>query len=220
VTEWRVDLLTICAHKFHAPKGIAALYIRRGTELRRLMGGAGHERGLRPGTENVLALIGLGQACQSLSDPVLLQHRIERMRCTRDRLYQHLVDHFRDARGDVHLRRNTPDECALPNTLNVSFARVDSRRLLEQLKDRLAFSTGSACHEHSSAISTTLRAIGKRRTRAKAIGIALSTVAGLSTDWARGTVRLSTSHMTTDDEIDRAGQLLCAALDEQLASLS
>jgi cysteine desulfurase len=72
-----VDLLTICSHKFHGPKGIGALYIRQGTKLEPILYGAQHEQGLRPGTENVLAIIGLGKACQLISNKYLLNKRIE-----------------------------------------------------------------------------------------------------------------------------------------------
>ena len=161
VTTLKVDLLTICSHKFHGPKGIGALYIRRGVHLERSIHGASHERSLRPGTENVLAIEGLGKVCELLSDKSILNQRIEQMRRTRDRLYQGLVAQFQD-RSNNFLIRNGSDR-GLPNTLSLSFPQVNGKTLVEQLKSRLAFSTGSACHEQSKTfktMSTTLRAIG------------------------------------------------------------
>ncbi len=77
-----IDLLTICSHKFHGPKGIGALYIRQGIKLESILYGAQHEQGLRPGTENVLAIIGLGKACQLISNKSLLNKRIEQIKRT------------------------------------------------------------------------------------------------------------------------------------------
>jgi cysteine desulfurase len=153
-----VDLLTICSHKFHGPKGIGALYIRQGIKLKSILYGAQHEQGLRPGTENVLAIIGLGKACQLISNKYLLNKRIEQMKHTRDRLYQGLIDN-----NQKNLIKRNGNEQSLPNTLSLSFRGINAKQLVNQLSNRLAFSTGSACHEdikHQS-MSTTLQAIGK-----------------------------------------------------------
>ena len=187
VEELGLDLLTVCSHKFHGPQGVGALYIRRGIQLQRLIFGANHERGLRPGTENLLALVGLSQAALLLADRSRLTDRIERMKRSRDRLAEHFFP----------LRRNGPedDEQCLPNTLSLSFPFLNAPLLVEQLKDQLAFSTGSACHSQSQSQSTTLQAIGH--------------------PFPQGTIRLSTSFMTTDEEVERAAQLLSSALAEQ-----
>lgn len=154
-----VDLLTICSHKFHGPKGIGALYIRQGVKVQPILYGASHEQGLRPGTENILAIVGLGKACQLISNESILNHRIEQMRRTRDRLYQGLEQQF----DQQLIIRNSPKE-SLPNTLNLSFKGINAKQLVNQLTDQLAFSTGSACHEDTKhpTMSTTLQAIGKK----------------------------------------------------------
>jgi cysteine desulfurase len=152
-----IDLLTICSHKFHGPKGIGALYIRQGIKLESILYGAQHEQGLRPGTENVLAIIGLGKACQLISNKSLLNKRIEQMKRTRDKLYQGLINQF----NQNLIIRNGNEQC-LPNTLSLSFYGINAKQLVNQLSHRLAFSTGSACHEDTKhqSISTTLQAIG------------------------------------------------------------
>ncbi|CAF0790618.1 unnamed protein product [Rotaria sordida] len=196
-----VDLLTICSHKFHGPKGIGALYIRQGIKLEPILYGAQHEQGLRPGTENVLAIIGLGRACQLISNKYSLNKRIEQMKRTRDRLYQGLIKQFNQ--NDENLIIRNGNEQCLPNTLNLTFRGINAKQLVNQLSDRLAFSTGSACHEDNQhqIISSTLQAIG------------------LSYKLARSTIRLSTSYMTTDDEIDQAIILITNAVKQQLSSL-
>jgi cysteine desulfurase len=153
--------LTICSHKFHGPKGIGALYIRQGIKLEPILYGAQHEQGLRPGTENVLAIIGLGKACQLISNKCLLNKRIEQMKRTRDRLYQGLINQFNQINENLIIR-NGNEQC-LPNTLSLSFRGINAKQLVNQLSDRLAFSTGSACHEDTKhqSMSTTLQAIGK-----------------------------------------------------------
>jgi cysteine desulfurase len=162
VSRLGVDLLTICSHKFHGPKGIGALYIRRGIKLEPLLYGAQHEQGLRPGTENVLAIVGLGKACQLISNKSLLNKRIEQMKRTRDRLYQGLINQFNEDDTNSIIRNGNEQDC-LPNTLSLSFRGINAKQLVSQLSDCLAFSTGSACHEDTKhqSISTTLQAIGK-----------------------------------------------------------
>ncbi|CAF0881149.1 unnamed protein product [Adineta steineri] len=196
-----IDLLTICSHKFHGPKGIGALYIRQGIKLEPILYGAQHEQNLRPGTENVLAIVGLGKACQLISNKSILNKRIEQMKRTRDRLYLGLKNQFNDQNQDF-LKRNGIDQYCLPNTLSLSFQQINARQLVKQLSDSIAFSTGSACHEDTKhqTMSTTLQAIG------------------LSWELARGTIRLSTSYMTTDDEIDQSIILITNAIKQQLSS--
>ncbi|CAF3670787.1 unnamed protein product [Rotaria socialis] len=201
VSNLDIDLLTICSHKFHGPKGIGALYVRQGIKLETILYGAQHEQGLRPGTENVLAIIGLGTACQLISNKYLLNKRIEQMKRTRDRLYQGLINQFNQYDANVIIR-NGNEKC-LSNTLSLTFRGINAKKLVNKLNDRVAFSTGSACHEDTQhhSISTTLQAIG------------------LPYKLARSTIRLSTSYMTTDDEIDQAIILITNAVKEQLSSL-
>ena len=146
-----VDLLSIAGHKFHAPKGVGALYVRQGVALESLVHGAGHESGRRAGTENVVLDVGLGAACE------LAQARIGRMsavRQLRDLLWTRLVNVF----GDQVVLNGHPDH-RLPNTLNVSFVGKVGADILSKLPD-VAASTGSACHDGAVELSPVLRAMG------------------------------------------------------------
>ena len=175
-----VDLLSLAGHKLYAPKGIGALYIREGTRLEKFMHGAGHERNLRAGTENVLEITGLGKACQLAKRD--LEKNMTRMRQTRDRLYEGL-----SKRLDVRL--NGHPEKRLPNTLSMGFRGVDAGILLGEMKD-LAASAGAACHGASVKISKVLKAMA------------------VPMEYARGTVRFSTGKSTTIEEIDRAVEIV------------
>ena len=175
-----VDLLSLAGHKLYAPKGIGALYIREGTRLEKFMHGAGHERNLRAGTENVLEITGLGKACQLAKRD--LEKNMTRMRQTRDRLYEGL-----SKRLDVRL--NGHPEKRLPNTLSMGFRGVDAGILLGEMKD-LAASAGAACHGASVEISKVLKAMT------------------VPMEYARGTVRFSTGKSTTIEEIDRAVEIV------------
>ncbi len=107
------DMITIAGHKLYAPKGIGALYVRRGIELQKMIHGAAHEQNLRAGTENVLEIVGLGKACEVVSRE--LQRQAPLMRKLRDRLESELTERLPQCRvnGDRELR--------LPNTLSISF---------------------------------------------------------------------------------------------------
>ncbi len=151
VDELGVDLLSIAGHKFHAPKGVGALYVRQGVTLESLIHGAGHEGGRRAGTDNILLDVGLGAACE------LAQARIERMsevRQLRDLLWTRLLESF----GDQVVLNGHP-ESRLPNTLNVSFVGKVGADMLSKLPE-VAASTGSACHDGAVELSPVLRAMG------------------------------------------------------------
>ena len=136
VDELGVDMLTLAGHKFYAPKGVGALSVRSGTPLVPVLFGAGHEHDLRPGTENVPHIVGLGAAAE------LAQRRLpgftERLRERRDALHDQL------AKGIAGLQLNGHLEHRLPNTLNLSFPGVDGRELLDRTP-QIAASVGSAC---------------------------------------------------------------------------
>jgi len=185
VDELGVDLLTVAAHKVYAPKGIGALFIRGGTRLEPLLHGASHEGGLRAGTENVPYIVGLGRAAD-LADQELAGAG-PRMARLRDRLLARL----RDAIGE-RLTVNGEGAPRLPNTLSLNFPGVVGDELLKRAPD-LCASTGAACHSGSTRRSATLAAIG------------------LDPQVARGAVRLSVGWFTSEDEIDRAADLLIAA---------
>jgi len=180
-----VDLLTLAGHKFYAPKGVGALYVRRGTPLQPLLVGAGHEGGLRPGTENVPAIAGMGEAAR-IAHERNPGHGDE-LRRLRDQLHARLGEAL------PGLQLNGHPEQRLPNTLNLSFAGVDGRELLAHAADDVAASVGSACHEEGDAVSGVLGAMGIEAQR------------------ARGAVRLSLGAPSTEAEIERAAGALIAA---------
>ena len=169
----------------YAPKGIGALYVRRGVTLEPVLHGAGHEAGLRAGTENVPYIVALGQAATLAVQ--CLDEASRRMQSLRDRMFARL----REALGES-LTVNGHHAPRLPNTLSVNFPRVTGAELLRRCPE-LCASTGSACHSGSTHGSSTLAAIG------------------LSPELARGTVRLSLGWYTTPDEVDRAADLLIEA---------
>jgi cysteine desulfurase len=175
-----VDLLTIAGHKLYAPKGIGALYVRRGLELEPLIHGAGHEHGRRAGTESALLTVGLGAACALALD----LEPMGRIRALRDRLWGALQEGF----GDRVVLNGHPEH-RLPNTLNVSFVGMVGADVLTSL-DGVAASTGSACHAGRVELSPVLAAMGVP----ERVGM--------------GAVRFSLGRTTTEAEIDGvAGQL-------------
>ena len=179
-----VDLLSIAGHKCYAPKGVGALYVRRGTPLRPLLLGGDQERGLHPGTESVACIVGLAAACH------LAQARLategQRLNSLRDALWQRL-------RGAIPgLVRHTPEVNSLPNTLNVSFPGVLGRDVLSTAQ-RVAASTGSACHSGLHTPSAVLLAMG------------------VAPDIALGAVRLSLGHDNTAADVATAADVLVEA---------
>jgi len=150
VDELRVDLLTVAGHKLGAPKGIGALYVRRGTPLAPLIHGAGHEQGRRAGTENVLLAVGLGAACERAESDL----GMATTRALRDRFWKGLQEAF----GPGVARNGDPDRC-LPNTLHVSFLGRSGGELLAGMPG-VAASTGSACHSGRVQLSPVLEAMG------------------------------------------------------------
>ncbi len=149
VDELGVDMLTIAGHKLYAPKGIGALYVRRGLDLEPAIHGAGHELGRRAGTESALLAVGLGKACALAAD-LAPMHRIEALR---DRFWQALQERF----GEGVALNGHPTH-RLPNTLNVSFVGRIGADILGQLRD-VAASTGSACHAGRIELSPVLAAM-------------------------------------------------------------
>ena len=180
-----VDLLTLAGHKFYASKGVGALYLRRGTPLQPVLVGAGHEAGLRPGTENVPAIAGLGEAARIASERQATHG--QQLCRLRDQL------HTRLAEAIPGLLLNGHPEQRLPNTLNLSFPGVDGRDLLAHAAADVAASVGSACHEEGDAVSGVLGAMG------------------IDAERARGAVRLSLGTPSNEAEIERAAKALIAA---------
>jgi len=180
VDKLRVDLLSVAGHKLYAPKGIGALYIRKGTPIEPLIHGAGHESGRRAGTENVLLIVGLGKACEVAKRYV----GDDRICSMRDRFWKLLQEHFREK-----VILNGHPVHRLPNTLNVSFVGKAGGEILSRL-DGVAASTGAACHSGSVELSPVLKAMG------------ISPVVGM------GAIRFSLGRTTTVQELERVVDLL------------
>ncbi|MBT9560757.1 MAG: cysteine desulfurase [Myxococcales bacterium] len=181
VRDLGVDLLSIAGHKLYAPKGVGALYVRRGTPLAPFALGAGHERGLRPGTENVAYLVGLGVACELVGRD--LTRHAERLRRLRDQLWTRLHTAI------PGLALNGHAELRLPNTLNVRFPGVSGNAVLAGAPE-LAASTGSACHEGHESASAVILAMG------------------IDPQAAAGSIRLTLGRPTTDADVERAADSL------------
>lgn len=181
VRELDVDLLSIAGHKLYAPKGVGALYVKRGTPLVPFALGASHERGLRPGTENVASIVGLGAACEAVGrDLDLMAARMQRLR---DVFWEQL------ASGVPGLALNGHRELRLPNTLNVRFPSASGSAVLEGAPE-VAASTGSACHEGHESASAVILAMG------------------VGPDEALGSVRLTLGRGTSEDDVVRAAEAL------------
>jgi cysteine desulfurase len=190
VDDLGVDLLTVAGHKLYAPKGVGALYIRDGVRLEKLMHGANHEAGRRPGTENVLEIVGLGQAC-AIAKRYLAGTMIH-LKTMRDRLHEGLLQEL----GDESIRLNGPVERRLPNTLSLSFRGIEANSLLAEINGQVAASAGAACHADGVHISAVLTAMQT------------------SAEWAIGTIRFSVGRETTAEEIDRAVHLIAEVVRE------
>lgn len=149
IDELGVDLLTIAGHKLYAPKGVGALYVRRGVALEPLVHGAGHESGRRAGTESAMLAVGLGAAC-TLARDLLPMSRVGALR---DLFWRELRRRFGD-----RVALNGHPQHRLPNTLNVSFVGEVGSEVLQRL-DGIAASTGSACRSGRIELSPVLKAM-------------------------------------------------------------
>ena len=184
VNELGVDLLSLAGHKLYAPKGIGALFVRRGVLLEPLIHGAGHESGRRAGTESPLLAAGLGEACVRARDLA----KMDRVRILRDSFWQMLRVQF----GDRVVLNGHPTH-RLPNTLNISFVGQSGAQILGRLED-VAASTGSACHSGRIELSPVLAAMG------------------IAPEVGMGAVRFSLGRETTRSEIDAVVERLVNVL--------
>ncbi len=184
VGELGADLLSVAGHKLYGPKGVGALYVRDGVALEPVLWGAGHERGLRPGTENVASIAGLGAACAAAT--ASLDEEAARVLALRDGLWSSLGERI------PGLALNGHPELRLPNTLNVRFPGVLGSAVLAAAPG-IAASTGAACHAGGESASAVLLAMG------------------LSADEALGAVRLSLGRGTTAADVRRAAEMLVTA---------
>lgn len=183
VHQLGVDFLTIAGHKLYAPKGVGALFIRKGTSVVPLIHGAGHEQGRRAGTENVLLDVALGKACQ-LAEIDLQAGGQDVLRAIRDSFWKGL----KRLLGD-QVRLNGYDLFCLPNTLHVSFMNRIGQDVLALIPE-VAASTGSACHAGQVQLSSVLEAMG------------------YSKEDGQGAVRFSLGRMTREQDIQDVLQLL------------
>jgi len=186
--EANADLVTIVSHKFYGPKGIGALFIRNGINIRPLLFGAGHEKGLRPGTENVHGIVGLGKACEIAARD--MKARVSHTSQIRDMLLRLL----QNAAPDIGVNGGKAQR--LPNTLNIRIPGAQSHRLVDMIGDRVAASTGSACHAGTSTPSAVLKNMG------------------LSDAEALSSMRLSVGKDNTEEEIINAAEIIVAAINE------
>lgn len=185
VDELGVDLLSLAGHKLYAPKGVGALYVRKGVRLEPLIHGAGHESGRRAGTENIVFDVALGVACQV----ALKWVGTDSTRRLRDLFWDLLQTRF----GESVVLHGHPIE-RLPNTLNVSFVSRIGSDILNRVPS-LAASTGSACHSGSVELSPVLKAMR------------------VSPEIGMGAIRFSLGRTTTQKQIEQTVDLLSEALD-------
>jgi cysteine desulfurase len=180
-----VDLLSLAGHKLYAPKGVGALYVRAGVDLPRFLHGAGQESGRRAGTENVLEIVGLGEACAIAARGLDANGR--HFQAMRDRLWAGLSREIPDL-----LRNGRAD--GLPNTLSIGFGGVEASTLLAEIGDRVAASAGAACHPAGVELSAVLEAMR------------------VPMHYAMGTVRFSVGRGTTGEEVDEAVRVVAEAV--------
>ena len=194
VKALQLDLLSLSGHKLYAPKGVGAIYIKGGTRLRQLLYGGHHQRGFRPGTENVAGIVGLGKAAELAR--VSLAEDATRISALRDKLEQGLLARVPDARANAAGAPRTP------NTSNITFSGIEGEALIIALDLKgLACSTGAACSSGAVEPSHVLTAIG------------------LPAAEARASIRFSLGRHTTAAEIDAALEIVPAAV-AQLRQLS
>lgn len=194
VVENNIDLLTLSGHKFHAPKGIGALYVRRGVRIQAIQHGGGHERNLRAGTENVPCIVGLGKACEIAKRD--MDKKITQIQALRDKLISGIQKSIADSRLNGH------PEIRLPGNVNVCFSYIEGESLLLNLDLKgIAASSGSACTSGSLDPSHVLLAMG------------------LSHETAQGSLRITLGRDNTAEDIDYCLAVLPEIV-ERLRSMS
>ncbi|MEZ4272968.1 MAG: IscS subfamily cysteine desulfurase [Myxococcota bacterium] len=185
-----LHLVSMSAHKTYGPKGVGALYVRRKSprvNLKPMIQGGGHERGLRAGTLNVAGIVGFGEACRLALDDMPAES--QRLIGLRDGLWERI-------RGEVeHVRLNGPEKGRHPGNLNVSFGGIDGEMLLMRLRD-ICVSSGAACASATQEPSHVLRAIG------------------VSDDMIHSSIRLGIGRFNTSEEIEHAATVLTRTVTE------
>jgi len=182
-----VDLLSLSAHKIYGPKGVGALYVKKGTRLHPLIHGGGHEKNRRAGTENAAGIAGLGAAAELAAGERLVQW--DRLTALRERLWQGIEKNI------PHVRRNGHPEKSLPGILNVSFEYIEGEGILLSLDMKgIAASSGSACTSGSLEPSHVLAAMG------------------VPTEIAQGSLRFSIGRGNTEEQMDYTVGVLSQAV--------
>jgi len=194
VEKLNVDLLSLSSHKLYGPKGVGALYIKRGVRIEPLLHGGGHERGIRPGTENVPGIVGLGKAC------TIAKENLERDAQKLTTLRNRLIDGVLESNEDSYLNGDRIKR--LPNNANFRFTGIEGESLILHLDSKgIAASTGSACSSTKLEASHVLTAIG------------------LEQQDAHGSLRISLGRENTEEDIDYAITAITEVV-EQLRKMS
>jgi len=181
IKDLSVSMLTIAGHKFYAPKGIGALFIKEGLILHPILYGASHEKGLRPGTENTPYIAGFGKACE------IVCNELEAIRKHLKNVTSLLIEKLLEIPGT---KLNCEDTLCIPNTVNISIKGIIGEELVQKLSDKVAISSGSACHAGICKPSHVLLAMG------------------LSPEQALSSVRISTGKFTTEDDVKKASEII------------
>ena len=177
VNEYNIDLLTISGHKFHAPKGVGALYIRKGIQIQPIQHGGSHERNMRAGTENVPSIVGMGKACEIAKRD--MNNKLIYLTRLRDKIIREIIDKI------PHVKLNGHFTQRVPGNVNFSFMYLEGESLLLNLDLKgIAVSSGSACSSGSLDPSHVLLAIG------------------LTHEEAHGSLRITLGQGNTDDDVD------------------
>ena len=188
VNDMGVDLLSLSAHKLYGPKGVGALYIRKGTRLESIIQGGGHERGLRSGTENVAGIVGMARAAELANQTMAKE--AERLTRLRDRLAKLVLEAVPDAWINGTMKRR------LPGNLNFGFRYVEGESLLLFLDSMgIAVSTGSACSSHKLEPSHVLRSLG------------------LKPEECHGSLRVTLGRSNTEDDVDYVAKGIAKAVE-------
>ena len=184
--DWGITYLTLSGHKMYAPKGIGALILRKGYQLEPLIYGGGQQKGIRAGTLNVAGIAGLGEACRLRQLEMLEDEQV--IAAKRDRLQCLLLESI----PELVINGNLINRLA--GNLHISIPNIPNKAIIARIRDQLAIATGSACASGVEAVSHVLQAIN------------------LPTNLIEGALRISIGKFTTDAEIDRAANILIAAV--------
>jgi cysteine desulfurase len=189
VKELNVDMLSLSSHKLYGPKGIGALYLKKGVRIQPIMYGGGHERGFRPGTENVPGIVGLGKACSIANEN--LESNAQKLTNLRDKLIENVLSQNEQSYLNGHRTKR------LPNNANFRFTAIEGESLILHLDSKgIAASTGSACSSTKLEASHVLLAIG------------------LEKEDAHGSLRISLGIENTEEDIDYAVKSIKEVVDK------